>query len=337
MDRINKNLIKATNVQQWKNTQAVINWFNDLDNKQSCSFLQFDVVDFYPSLTQDLLDQALEFASEFKTISESDKEIINHAKKTLLFHDNSPWNKSERPRQFDVTMGSYDGAETCELVGKYLLHKINQLFNNELEVGLYRDDGLAILRNKSACQANRIAKSLIAEFKKYGLKIIVDQGLKVTNFLDITLNPYDGSYRPYAKPNNTTQYVNRKSNHPGNTIKSIPTSVNQRLANISSDENQFNSTTSPYQQALKDAGYNHTLKFDPDFKSSDSTNTTRKRNRNIIWFNPPFSKHVYTNVGRTFLNLIDKHFPKQHILHKIFNRNNVKVSLIAVWIIWVGL
>ena len=124
------------------------------------------------------------------------KEIINHAKKTLLFHNNSPWNKSEPPHQFDVTMGSYDGAETCELVGTYLFHKINQLFNNELEVGLNRDDGLAILRNKSACQANRIAKSLIAEFKKYGLKITVDQGLKVTNFLDITFNLYDGSYRP---------------------------------------------------------------------------------------------------------------------------------------------
>ena len=102
--------------------------------------------------------------------------------------------------------------------------------------------------------------------------------------------------------------------------------INQRLANISSDDNQFNSTTSPYQQALQDAGYNNTLKFDPDSKSSDSTNTTRKRNRNIILFNPPFSKHVYTNVGRKFLNLIDKHFPKQHILQKIFNRSNVKVS-----------
>ena len=41
----------------------------------------------------------------------------------------------------------------------------------------------------SACQADRIAKSFIAEFKKYGLKITVDQGLKVTTFLDITPNP----------------------------------------------------------------------------------------------------------------------------------------------------
>ena len=223
-------------------------------------------------------------------------------------------------------MGSYDGAETCELVGTYLLHKIKHLFNNESEVGLYRDDGLAILRNKSACQANRIAKALIAEFKKYGLNITVDQGLKVTNFLDITLNLHNESYRPYTKPNNTTQYVNKKSNHPGSIINMIPNSVNHRLSNISSNETQFKAATSTYQQALNDAGYNHTLKFDQNHKNSDPNKTTRKRNRNIIWFNPPFSKHVTTNVGRKFLHLIDKHFPKQHILHKIFNRNNVKVS-----------
>ena len=39
-----------------------------------------------------------------------------------------------------------------------------------------------------------------------------------------------------------------------------------------------------------------------------------------------YSKSVQTNIERTFLNLIDKHFPKSNNLHKIFNRNTVKVS-----------
>ena len=43
-------------------------------------------------------------------------------------------------------------------------------------------------------------------------------------------------------------------------------------------------------------------------------------------FNPPFSKNFSTNIGRTFLNLLDTHFPKDNKLHKIFNRNNVKIS-----------
>ena len=52
--------------------------------------------------------------------------------------------------------------------------------------------------------------------------------------------------------------------------------------------------------------------------------TTRKRN--IIWFNTPYSKNVKTNVAQKFLRLIDKHFPKSSKLHKIFNRNSIKVS-----------
>jgi hypothetical protein len=54
--------------------------------------------------------------------------------------------------------------------------------------------------------------------------------------------------------------------------------------------------------------------------------TRRNRQRNIIWFNPPFSKSVNTNIGREFLSLIDNHFPLQHKLHKIFNRNTLKMS-----------
>ena len=53
---------------------------------------------------------------------------------------------------------------------------------------------------------------------------------------------------------------------------------------------------------------------------------TRKRRRNIIWFNPPYSINVKTNISKRFLQLVDKYFPKKHKLNKIFNRNNVKVS-----------
>ena len=35
---------------------------------------------------------------------------------------------------------------------------------------------------------------------------------------------------------------------------------------------------------------------------------------------------VTTNVARQFLLLVDKHLPKQHRQHKLFNRNNVKCS-----------
>ena len=47
---------------------------------------------------------------------------------------------------------------------------------------------------------------------------------------------------------------------------------------------------------------------------------------NTIWFNPPFNKAVSTNIVKIFLWLINRHFPKSHRLHKMFNRNTVKIS-----------
>ena len=41
---------------------------------------------------------------------------------------------------------------------------------------------------------------------------------------------------------------------------------------------------------------------------------------------PPFSKNIATNVGQSFLKILDEEFPKNHPLHKIFNRNTVKIS-----------
>ena len=43
-------------------------------------------------------------------------------------------------------------------------------------------------------------------------------------------------------------------------------------------------------------------------------------------FNPPYSKNVKTKIAKHFLSLIDSHFPREHKFHKIFNRNNVKIS-----------
>ena len=53
-----------------------------------------------------------------------------------------------------------------------------------------------------------------------------------------------------------------------------------------------------------------------------------KRNcvRRITWFNPPYSKNVKTRVRQEFLKLTDNNFPVGSTLHKLFNRNMIKVS-----------
>ena len=73
---------------------------------------------------------------------------------------------------------------------------------------------------------------------------------------------------------------------------------------------------------------NNTATNNNNIGSNDNNNprTSKQRKRNKIWFNPPFSKNLVTKIGRYCLNLIDKHFPLDHKFHKIFSRNNIKVS-----------
>jgi hypothetical protein len=57
----------------------------------------------------------LSWASNLTTISDNDILIIKHARKSLLFNTGKPWTKKDSEGLFDVTMGSHDGAEICEL------------------------------------------------------------------------------------------------------------------------------------------------------------------------------------------------------------------------------
>ena len=76
-----------------------------------------------------------------------------------------------------------------------------------------------------------------------------------------------------------------------------------------------------YETALKNNGYHATLKFE-----KSSQNTRRNWNRMVIWFNPPFSLNVKTNIGKEFFKLICKHFPRNHNFSKIFNLNTINIS-----------
>ena len=46
------------------------------------------------------------------------------------------------------------------------------------------------------------------------LDIIIKCNLKIVNYLDVTLNLIDGSYRPYKKPNEETNYIYVNSDNP---------------------------------------------------------------------------------------------------------------------------
>ena len=95
----------------------------------------------------------------------------------------------------------------------------------------------------------------------------------------------------------------------------------KRLSGILCNQEEFDRAKPAYAQALEKSEYKQKLEF-----QTENSSRKRHRKRNITWFNPPFSNKVSTNIGRKFFNLLDKHFPPNHKLHPICNRNCVKVS-----------
>ena len=62
LDGINGKLKRRLDVTLWKNSAAVISWFRSIEMKESCTFMSFDIVQFYPSISEDLLQRAIRFA-----------------------------------------------------------------------------------------------------------------------------------------------------------------------------------------------------------------------------------------------------------------------------------
>ena len=276
---------------------------------------------FYPSITDTLLRKSIDFASTYVNITEQDKHIIFHSRKTFLFFDGDPWIK-KNGENFDVPMGGYDSAEVSDLVGLYLLNKLETIIPQN-HVGLYRDDGLAVL-SASGPQMDRIRKEVIKIFSNENLKITVNMNIKTTNFLDVNLNLETEEYKPFRKDNNKPNYINIRSCHPPNIKRDLPCMVEKRLSNLSSNNHLFDSEKHIYQEALETSGYKHKLIFHNDRQQNSQQNRTRTRK--VIWCNIPYNTAVSTNIGKEFLRLVDKHFSNNRVFKKYFNRNTIKIS-----------
>ena len=228
----------------------------------------------------------------FVDICDEDEKIILSCKNSILFHNGKMWEKVT-DCDFDVTMGSYDCAEVCELVGLYLLSLINtlqnlqnlqNLHNFHFNGGLYRDDGLFVIKLTDR-QSKQIKQELRNIFHDNDLDITIEVNSKVVNFLDVTLDLQKLEFRPLMKPNNTPLYIHTKSNHPPGIIKNVPKSVNTRLSTLSSHEENFNNAKQIYQRALNESGHDFELKFQPNIQMN---NNRKNRQRKCIFFNPPY-------------------------------------------------
>ena len=56
-------------------------------------------------------------------------------------------------------MGADDGAKQCKLVGIYMLNILYKKYNKN-DLGLFRDDGLVVLKNKSGLHLEQVKKNI---------------------------------------------------------------------------------------------------------------------------------------------------------------------------------
>ena len=225
-------------------------------------------------------------------------------------------------------MDSYDGAELCELVKLYLL---SQLQNLNINLGLYRDDGL-VVTNQTPREAGMAKRRLCRIFKENDLKISVEANKKVADFLDITLDLGTGSYKPYKKPDDIISYIHCQSNHLPSIIKNVPKGIGIRLSTNSANADIFQESAKPYNNVLKNNGHKYTNKgaiqnkrgkasinSDPKIfelptnntRNAKEENNNKMKRREITRFNHLYSKNVPTNIGITILYITQRLLPSK--------------------------
>ena len=64
---------------------AVISWFTQIPSKEKSKFIKFDIVDFYPSITEGPLMKSLTYAKSIEAIDKKVVKVIMHSHKSLLF------------------------------------------------------------------------------------------------------------------------------------------------------------------------------------------------------------------------------------------------------------
>ena len=112
----------------------------------------------------------------------------------------------------------------CVLVELYILSLLQKRVNKK-DNGLYRDEGLVVLRNANGRTTDFCRKYIISIFKTHDFNINILTNLKIVDFLDVAFNLENCTYHSFKKPNDKLLYVHTSSNHPPQIIRQIPSSV----------------------------------------------------------------------------------------------------------------
>ena len=155
------------------------------------------------------------------------------------------------------------------------MHKLSLKYNKD-NIGLYRDDGLAISKNISGTKSEKVKKDVQKLFKENELDIVIQCNMKTTNYLDVTLSLENSTYRPHQKQNNQIKYISIENSHPPSIIKQLLLSIESRLSSLSSSEEIFNESVTPYQDALDKSAYKYKTQVPSKYKYSYNKKNNEK-------------------------------------------------------------
>ena len=86
--------------------------------------MKFNIEEFYPSISEQLLNDALDFSKNYVNITDEEIKIIHKAAKSILIKQDEIWIKSKKNNSrnplFDITMGGKHGAEIIPGLEYYL-------------------------------------------------------------------------------------------------------------------------------------------------------------------------------------------------------------------------
>ena len=195
IQRITSRLLSGPKYNLWKNSMDIIDWFKNIRNKKRSTFIQFDIIEFYSSITRELLLKSLNHAREYTDITDEEVEIILACRKSILSDYRRTWVK-RHVDNFDVSIRAYDSGQVADLIGIYILDTMGHIVNLE-QVGFYWDDGMIFIPDSNGPKISNIQKKIIRAFKLLGLRIQIASNLKVVDFLDVTLSLNNGTFRPF--------------------------------------------------------------------------------------------------------------------------------------------
>ena len=98
--------------------------------------------------------------------------------------------------------------------------------------------------------------------------------MEISNYLGVTLNLNDGSYCPYRKLNDETNYIHVNSDLPSSILKQLLMPIEERSSSSSSFKKFFKETVPHYEQYLSNCGYKEKL----NYRDPISLNLIKKAN-----------------------------------------------------------